>query len=209
MRRTNLRPLIVREIDRLISSKAAWLTQRYGLQPADTADIKQEGWVAALKALPGYNKSGSSLATYLAPRVLFYMLNSILRAQARGITGAEGEAASLQGIEDAAAMEAEEDSDDSLSDAVLGPVALQDLLMDERQADAMLANMDAHTALLRLGVRERNLIALYFGLTGEKPKTLAELAARNRQPITVIYRRIQRGLDMLKDDLEQEDGHWS
>lgn len=200
MRKTNLRPLVVREIDRLIASKAAWLTQRYGLQPADTADIRQEGWVAALRTLPGYSKTGSSLGTYLAPRVLFHMLNVILRAQSRGMTGG---VADLQDIETAVPETPGADSDDA--DEIAGPYLLQDLLMDEGQADALLANIDAHAALQRLGMRERNLIALYFGLSGGKPMTLADLAARNRQSVGTIYRRIQRGLDMLKDDLEQED----
>lgn len=205
MRRTNLRPIIVREIDRLVISKAAWLTKRYGLQSADQQDIRQEGWIAALRALPRYNREMGSLATYLTPRILFHMLNSILRAQTRGLTGTAGGPEALEDVESVGSFEPVDDSEDAGADIALSPVSLADLLADPGQEDALLAVADATGALARLGTRERNLLILYFGLAGEAPMTLKDLARRNRQPIGVIYRRIQRGLDMLKDDLEQGD----
>jgi RNA polymerase sigma factor (sigma-70 family) len=208
MRRTNLRPIIVREIDRLISSKAAWMTARYGLQPADTQDIRQEGWVAALKAIPGYTKAGSTMDTYLAPYVTFAMLDAVLKAQAKGLTGTNlhlDDSADLIELETEAGYEEQGDAEDAGADIAPIPVSLQDLLMDDGAESSLLDAAQVEDALNRLAPRERNLLVLYFGLNGQAPLTIKDLARRNRQNMSAIYRRIQRGIGRIKADMEQHD----
>lgn len=204
MRKTTLRPLVVREIERLIAAKSSYIASRFGLQPADAEDMRQEAWIAVMQWLPRYNKAGGTLGTFLAPRIAYAMLDWVIRWGAGGLTGTLPEAEPERVPIDAPGGYSEDDDEDSPADRAYSPTALYDLLVDPAQEDALLAVADATSALGRLDTRTRNLLVLYFGLAGDPPRTLADLARRNRQPMSVIYRRIQRGLDSLRGDMEQQ-----
>lgn len=183
----------LRQAERLVNSKAAWLGRRYNLQPADLDDVRQTGLLAALEHISAWDQN-VGLATYLSPYVTYAMLDYCEALSSGGMTGRGSGDARLLPLDTPVGVEQPINDLDEPEDILLEEILADDSAMPDR----ILMAGKLHNALDKLPVRLRNLLSLYYGLTGERSMTLRQIAARNRVSMSRIYRQLTEAEQVLK-----------
>lgn len=192
-------------ITALVNRKVTQFARSYGLQRSDQEDLRQEGLYAALQMVDGYDPAVGTLEAYLSIRVNFAMLRALEEVRSGGITG------------DFSAGIMEEDvhinpwsrgartlsgplADDPEFEGGSHPVSVIETIPDDEPVDLETAKLtdDVVSALDRIPLGAKNILVRYYGLAGDRPQTVRELAKHYRTSAASAHRRILSAQDALK-----------
>jgi RNA polymerase sigma factor (sigma-70 family) len=182
----------------MVDHYAAALGLAYGLQPSDIDDLRQEGQLAALEALAGWDEAKGTLSTYLIPRVSGAMMSWLAKEGKRGLTGV-GKFTLESFVNIDGDYHGREDAN---YESDMGPRGPCEHMATEEVIDYLPSEDTQEEALInqvleivdRMPTQHRALLAEYYGLNGHKPLTLRELAAKRRVTLAVMRRRVDIAL---------------
>jgi RNA polymerase sigma factor (sigma-70 family) len=192
LRINNLDQATLDSIQKLVDSKVSWIGRRYSLQYADQEDIRQEGMLVALESLKHHKARQGSLSTFLTPRITFAMLSHMFSNMEHGLTG--GHTGGFEMLDISEVLKEDDDGADRLR---MGHDE-EALTFDEES----LESDDLRSALSKLPTVQSNLLSKYFGLVGERPMTMRQLAHRGKVSDATIFRRLSDALKALKSLLD-------
>lgn len=183
-------------IIKLVDFAVGRMARRYGLQEADIQDLRQDGYIAGLRAYTRYKPSSGALSTWILRRVNGELIDQLKGLRNGGLTGHGSK--DLIGIDSAVSTDDGEASDIP-GTAAPDVVSLLDSIPDERSISPELgASMGEILGLAQdqLNPTDYAILLAYHGV-GQTPQTIRQLATAYGISATRIHYRLTRAHECL------------
>lgn len=178
------------ELRRIVDYAVRRYTKRAFISPSEAEDMRQDGYIAACKAVQSFDPTKGKLSTWVMKRVNGELIDSLAKLRSSGITGAD----KPERISFDAALGTDDGEESDIPGASAPEsLALADILLDPSQdsASSGTSYKTANDVLECMDSTDRTLIREYYGLDGT-PHTYEQLGAQyGLAPKSVRYRLLR------------------